>query len=140
LLILDTDHLSILRSRTQPSFDRLEARLVKSPDEVVTTIVTLQEQMQGWLAYLNNARLPAQVLLAYDELREMHLSFALLNLLPFDAAAQAAFVELRTTLRRLGTLDLRIAAIALTQGATLLSRNLRDFQQVPGLTVEDWTR
>ena len=36
-------------------------------------------------------------------------------------------------------MDLRIASIAFVTGATLLSRNLRNFRQVPGLAVEDWT-
>jgi predicted nucleic acid-binding protein len=36
-------------------------------------------------------------------------------------------------------MDLRIASIALTTGATLLSRNLRHFRRVPGLASEDWT-
>jgi predicted nucleic acid-binding protein len=40
---------------------------------------------------------------------------------------------------RLPTLELPIASIALVNGATLLSRNLRYFRQVPGLVVEDWT-
>lgn len=39
---------------------------------------------------------------------------------------------------RLGTMDLKIAAIALIHDSTLLSANLRDFQQVPNLRAEDW--
>lgn len=35
-------------------------------------------------------------------------------------------------------MDLRIASIVLANGATLLSRNLRDFDRVPGLRVENW--
>lgn len=35
-------------------------------------------------------------------------------------------------------MDLKIVAIALVQDALLLSSNLRDFRQVPGLRVEDW--
>jgi tRNA(fMet)-specific endonuclease VapC len=63
-----------------------------------------------------------------------------MNVLPFDETAQSRFRSLRKQCRRLGTLDLRIASIALTTDATLVSRNLRDFRQVPGLRVEDWTK
>ncbi len=38
----------------------------------------------------------------------------------------------------INTMDLKIAAMTLVHGALLLSANLRDFQQVPGLRVEDW--
>jgi len=41
---------------------------------------------------------------------------------------------------RIGTMDLKIASIALDHEATLLSANLRDFEQIPGLHVEDWIR
>jgi tRNA(fMet)-specific endonuclease VapC len=60
-------------------------------------------------------------------------------LLDFSVEAASELQRLRQMKIRIGTMDLKIAAIALAQGATLLSRNLRDFKKVPGLDVEDWT-
>ncbi|MEO5802504.1 MAG: type II toxin-antitoxin system VapC family toxin, partial [Verrucomicrobiota bacterium] len=39
---------------------------------------------------------------------------------------------------RIGSMDLKIACIALAHDATLLTRNVNDFSQVPGLRVENW--
>ena len=62
-----------------------------------------------------------------------------MNVLPFDEVAQAVFGPLRRQCSTVGTLDLRIASIALVTGSILLTRNFRDFEQVPGLRFEDWT-
>lgn len=52
----------------------------------------------------------------------------------------AAQLEILLTLRlRAGTHDLSIASIALVNGMTLLTRNIRDFQRVPGLVYADWS-
>lgn len=137
--VLDTDHLAHMRHESQAS-SRLTARLDHVPaDALSTTIISYQEQMRGWLAYLNDARSSEEIVSAYEELLAMHYSFCQLNVLPYDSGAEERFVQLRKQLRRLGTLDLRIASIVLNLDATLLSRNLRDFQQIPGLKVEDWT-
>ena len=140
-VILDSDALSILQRRSQPACSRLENRLSQVPEEdVFTTIESFQEQMRGWLAALHQARTDRRLLLAYSELQSMLRDFCHLNILPFDAAAQTEFKRLRRQKVRIGTMDLRIASIALSTDSTLLSRNLRDFERVPGLAVEDWTR
>jgi tRNA(fMet)-specific endonuclease VapC len=139
-VILDTDHLSVLQWQEQPAYERLLARLDRlAPDDIATTIVSFHEQVQGWLAYLGRARKPAQVVLAYAKLEALWRSFLKMNVLSFDDEAQACFDEVRRQCPRLQAMDLRIASIALVTDATLLSRNLRDFRRVPGLTVEDWT-
>jgi tRNA(fMet)-specific endonuclease VapC len=139
--ILDTDLLTIQQTRSQPGYDRLQARLRQHPAEAVcTSIVNFQEQVQGWLAAINHWRRPAQLLQAYAELAGLLKYYLQLKVLPFDQAAYDRFVELRQQRLGLGTLDLRIASVALVTNSTLLTRNLRDFQRVPGLRVEDWSR
>jgi tRNA(fMet)-specific endonuclease VapC len=58
--------------------------------------------------------------------------------LRFDNTCADQFKQLRGQKVRFGTMDLKIASIALVEKALLLSANLRDFQQVPSLQVEDW--
>jgi tRNA(fMet)-specific endonuclease VapC len=56
----------------------------------------------------------------------------------FDSKAADHFSKYRKARVRVATMDLKIAAIAISVGAILLSANLRDFQLVPGLDVQDW--
>ena len=58
--------------------------------------------------------------------------------MPFDQPAAQRFLDLKAAKIHIGTMDLKIAAIVLVHQAQLLSANLRDFRQVPGLSVEDW--
>jgi tRNA(fMet)-specific endonuclease VapC len=139
-VLLDTDYLSILHWQEQPACDRLLARLDQLPaDDIATSIVSFQEQVQGWMAYLNRAKKPAQIVEAYAKLESLWRSFLRMNVLSFTAEAQATFAEVRRQVPRIETMDARIAATALATNSTLLSRNLRHFRGVPGLVVEDWT-
>jgi tRNA(fMet)-specific endonuclease VapC len=139
-VLLDTDHLSVLEWEEQPACSRLLERLDRlPPDDVATSIVSFHEQAQGCLAYLNRARKAEQIVTAYVKLETVWRWFLKMNVLSYSAEAQARFAELKPRCRRLETMDLRIACIALATDSTLLTRNLRDFRQVPGLSVEDWT-
>lgn len=66
-----------------------------------------------------------------------------LTLLPRNAPTDEHYADIRATLERSGTPvgshDLFIAAHARSRGMPLLTRNLREFQRVPGLAVEDWS-
>jgi tRNA(fMet)-specific endonuclease VapC len=106
---------------------------------VVTTIISYEEQMRGWMAYLARARSVAHQVEAYRRLLQHLDNYRRIPVLAFDEAAAVAFQQLRRARLRIGTMDLKIAAIAVSRDATLLSRNLTDFRQVPGLQVEDWT-
>ncbi len=138
--ILDTDALTILHRRSNPGFIRLTQRLAVIPtDHVVTTVVNCEEQMRGWLAAVHRSRGEAKLLTAYAELAQLFEEACQMTLLPFDASAQRVFTGLQRQRVRIGTMDLRIASIALSRQMTLVTGNLRDFEQVPGLLAEDWT-
>jgi tRNA(fMet)-specific endonuclease VapC len=96
--------------------------------------------MQGWLALLNRSTSSVQIVLAYRKLEELGRSFFEMNVLPFDDEAQQRYAALRQQRIRIGTMDLRIACVALEQGATVLTANANDFSKVPGLTIDDWTK
>lgn len=141
LYVLDTDHLVILERGTNPAHANLAGRLRQNdPTDICVSIVSFHEQMQGWLALLNRATSSAQIVLAYRKLEELGRSFFEMNILPFTDEAQKQYAALRKQKVRIGTMDLRIASIALAHGATVLTANTNDFSKVTGLDVEDWTR
>ncbi len=138
MLVLDTDHLSALEWRDSDQAKRLRDRMRQSKEERVTTIVTYEEQCRGWLAYIKRAGSLEQEIDAYERLAN-HLKFFLnVTVLDYDRPAAKRFRELKKSRVSIGPMDLRIAAIVMAQDATLLSRNLKDFEKVPGLKVEDW--
>ena len=140
MVVLDTDHLSVLERNTLPGSTILRAHLAHlPPDEVVTTIISYEEQMQGWMAYLAQSRSVAQQVVAYGRLLQHLDNYRRIPILEFDEAAAVVFQRLRRSRLHVGTMDLKIAAIALSRNALLLSKDLADFSQVPGLQVEDWT-
>jgi len=60
--------------------------------------------------------------------------------LPFDENAAEIFNQLRASKLRIGTNDLAIAAITLSINGILVTRNTVDFERVPNLVIEDWTK
>jgi tRNA(fMet)-specific endonuclease VapC len=141
MILLDTDHISLLERGSGAEAQRLTSRLSRlPPSEVAACIVSLEEQTRGWLAYLAKARSLEAGVEAYRRLRQHLLNYCAIPLLDFDEHAAAGFNRLRKVRLRMGTMDLKIAAIAVANEATLLSRNVSDFRLVPNLDVQDWTR
>jgi tRNA(fMet)-specific endonuclease VapC len=140
LWIFDTDHVSLVL-RGNP---KVIAHLGKASAQTSTTIITIQEIFNGWIGELNQPSTQRQAIL--DQYRHLFLAIELLKKLPileFDAPALDRYEELlvqNSNLRKKRLQkDLRISAIALSRNATVVTRNRRDFEQVPGLKIEDWT-
>jgi tRNA(fMet)-specific endonuclease VapC len=139
-VILDTNTISLLREGEPLKSGRLVQRMRQiSKPEIWTTVISYQEQLKGWLAAIHRARNDRQLLWAFAALQNTLTTFSRLPVMPFDEAALAVFHQLQSQRLKVGTNDLRIAAIALARGATVVTQNLRDFQRVPGLIVEDGT-
>lgn len=135
--ILDTDTLTHLHAGNPRVIQRL--RNVEDPD-VVTTIVTKIEFLRGRFDFVLKAAEGADLLRAQELLLRTEDLLAQIDVLQLDQKAATNFDRLRTqrSLRKIGRADLLIASIALAHRATLVTRNLRHFRQVPGLRLANW--
>ena len=137
LYILDTDLLTLLRYGHVEVAARVHAT---PPEQIAITIISIEEQLTGWYSQMRRSRDPDKLARAYEGLFQVIDSAARIRVIPFSRPAVARYVELRKRLPRLGKLDLSIAAIALENGAVLVTRNRRDFERVPDLQLEDWSQ
>ncbi len=134
--LFDTDHLTLYQHKHPPLMQRFA---LQPADSVAICPINIEETMRGRLAPLARALTGTKHVQAYAHLVAAEEMFRLFPLVPFDAASELQFQRLRAMRLRVGTLDLKIAAIALTNGLTVLTRNRSDFGRVPGLALEDWS-
>lgn len=138
--LLDTDHISFLQRRSGSEFSRLTARMAQHPiADFALSVVSFHEQVLGAHNFINRARTNTDMIRGYALLLETLQGFATAPVLSFDAGAIAVFDKLRGQRVRVSTMDLRIAAIVMSRNLVLLTRNVSDFNKVPGLVTEDWT-
>lgn len=138
MILLDTDHFSVLTDSRHAKHSQLVARLVDAEDAVLIPVICVEEQMRAWLAQIRRVRDPHKLISPYDRLVRLLDTLAEWEIARWNEQAANQFAELRRTGIRIGTQDLRIAALCLAQNALLLSANLGDFEKVSGLRVEDW--
>jgi tRNA(fMet)-specific endonuclease VapC len=136
LWMFDTDHVSLHQRGNLTIIQRMA---IVDPSQLAVSIVTVEEQMRGWLDKIRKAKKPEESVMAYDRLKITTEYFSEIQILNFDLAAHHQYLELRKQKIRVGSQDLKIASIALTQDLTLVTRNRRDFEQVPSLSIEDWS-
>ncbi len=137
LYILDTDHLS-LNQRNPTLFARYLKQIPS--EQIAITIITAQEQLRGRFLQINAARTEEQAIAAYQQLQKTIRWLNDYQVIDYDFAASRVYTNLRQQKIRIGTQDLRIAAITLSVGGILVTRNQIDFGQIPALTIEDWTK
>ena len=139
MYLLDTDHATIIQ-RGGTVGDRIRARIASHRVGAVhVSIISYEEQVRGRLAEVARTQSIVRQKVAYLRLAETLDLYCKAPVLAFDESAVAQFQRLWLMRLCVGTMDLKIAAIALANDATLLTRNLLDFERVPDLRIEDWS-
>ena len=136
--VLDTDSIGFATQFHPPMMQHIQS--LAPEDEVVTTIITFGEDLSGWLPACRRAPSGAARAQAYMRLIDGLRFYRQIDCLPFEATAATIFEQLRPLKNRIGTNDLSIAATVLAVNGILITRNVRDFQQVPDLIIQDWTK
>lgn len=136
---MDTAQLSLLQ-RANPLILQRVATI--NPQDIAVTVITVEEQLRGRLDVSRQASRSSEVdklISAYARLEDTLDDFRHLNILKFSQLAYTYYEQLWERKIRISTQDLRIAAIVLSENGILVTRNQRDFSQVPDLVIEDWT-
>src|SRR5437868_15180899 len=127
MLILDTDVLSFLEyasmnPRAKHLMDRLEEK--RKHERVVTSIISYEEKMRGWMSSLSKKDTVKGLVNDYRRLRIQLDSFREMEVVDFDEPAAVRFQALKKSRLGVGTMDLRISAIALVHDATVVTGNV----------------
>jgi tRNA(fMet)-specific endonuclease VapC len=137
MYLLDTDTLTHLHAGNANVVDRLKS---VADEDVGITIITKVEVLRGRIDYLIKAETGESLLKAQELLFRTEALLNDLLIVPVDRSASNEFDRLRSEakFRKIGRADLLIASITLANRATLVTRNLRHFKQIPGLKLENW--
>lgn len=133
--VLDTDHLSLYGRSHPVVISRIRAAQI----QLNTTAINVEEQLRGRLAQVAEAKNGVAQFHAYQRLTETVLLLSEFIILPYNQSSHEIYQGLKRQRIRIGTQDLRIASITLAHDGVLLTRNLRDFEKVPGLLLQDWS-
>lgn len=138
LYIFDTDIAGFVQEEHPKVINRIAA--LADEDTFATTVVTFGEDLSGWLPACRRAADGASRAKAYQRLIDGLDFYREMIVIPFDEVAAKILDQLKAQKIRVGTNDLAIAAITLSVNGILVTRNLVDFERIPGLVVEDWTQ
>ena len=136
LHVLDTDTLVLFQEGHEAVCRRVFAHPV---EELATTAITIEEQLSGWYTLLRRAKEARQLAHAYRRLADTVRVLSRFQILSFTEPAIDRFIKLKGLRLGVKHADLRIPAITLEHGATLVTRNARDFQAIPDLSIVDWS-
>lgn len=137
--ILDTDHVALLLSQHPLVQDRAHQEYYR----VTVTTTSVDEILNIWLNGYENEIVQANRLPRHQVVYAISWFFKDLQLLTYSKLANEIYQRLITENAELGKQswrrEMEIAAIALVNGDTVVTRNIQIFGLVPGLAIEDWS-
>jgi predicted nucleic acid-binding protein len=139
-LALDTDTFSLLTKGHERVSARYVEVLAAGEDEVVIPVVVRIEALRGRFERIITAADRTELLVAFDFLERTEYALSTYRVFPITFAAGEHFDRLKShkKITKIGRRDLLIACIALAHDAALVTRNVKDFQNVPNLRLENW--
>src|SRR5262245_34598008 len=135
LYVLDTDVLTLYRKGHPTVIQSVVAHL---QDDLAITVITVEEQLTGWYRGIRQTKKPDEIARVYQEMAVTVMALATWSVLSLAEPAIQRYEQLTAMKLNIAKMDLRIAAITLEYGGIVVTRNGRDFQRVPGLTIENW--
>jgi tRNA(fMet)-specific endonuclease VapC len=139
VFLFDTNHISVWQRGEGAEYERLCAHLVNfTGEQIFVCVVSFHEMVNGWNAYSLKKRSSESLVRTYLEFENILKDYSVMQRLSFDRKAAEVFDELNQLRLRVGSMDLRIAAIAIANQMTLITQNTVDFERIPGLSIQDW--
>src|SRR5437899_13096294 len=135
--VLDTDMVTLYQFGHAAVVRQVTQHLL---EELAVTVLTVEEQLTGWYTRLRRAKRRDELARIYQHLTNGIEFLAQFKVLSFTEPAMERYDHLKAAKLNIGKNDLRIAAVGLEHGATLVTRNTRDFQRIPNLVLEDWSK
>lgn len=140
MYLLDTDVLTLF-FRYPGQQPLLQQRILSTPAEnLFISIISVEETTQGALELVKRDHLKDGGVRGYRLLHNMMTDFKTLEICPFTSEASVIHKNMSAATKRIGRNDCKIAAIALSKGFTVITRNVEDYRAIPNVMFEDWTR
>lgn len=139
MYLLDTSIVSNYLDERRTSPYLTDKILTTPPEQIFISVITVEEILQGALGSIQRVRKKSSVINAYQSFEELFKALHLFQILPYTSEAEQIYQSLSTKIKRVGTQDCRIAAIARSKGYIVVTANFSDFEKIGIVQVEDWT-
>lgn len=136
LYLIDTNIFSLYLRKDPVVTSRLNTIRL---DEIAVSIITVEEVLTGWFTRIHRAKSREDIAYCYQQASIAVAALSRIRVISYTETAIVRYEMLKAMKLNVSGNDLRIAAIALEFGGIVVTQNVRDFERIPELIIEDWT-